>query len=383
MPYDDPKLKEFDGYFEAKKPGVRERAENWAISIGLQKVDGLVPSDYLLSVAKRNIEGKISDQKATDLVDDYYESRDGHDAPEDVKEADRVSARINQVIGESGFNLSPTYLIGLHGLIFEGVFPHAGSIREVNLRKREWVLRGDSVTYGLASMIEQTLDYDFDREREYSYAHKTPKTIIAHFARFISGIWQIHPFREGNTRTAAVFAIKYLKSMRMKASNDLFVENSWYFRNALVRANYENPLNGVSRDYVPLEKFFRNLLLGETNELKSRYLRIGLTDADRKLLQGLDAKGGQKKRSGKGGQEKAVRKLKTSERLLTLLKAHPTLTQDGMLAGLGIKSRSTVQKHLANLKRAGRLRRVGPDKGGHWEVVWHAESSPRDRISDF
>ena len=375
MPYDDPKLKEFDGYFEAKKPGVRERAENWAISIGLQKVDGLVPSDYLLSVAKRNIEGKISDQKATDLVDDYYEGKDGHDAPEDVKEADRVSARINQVIGESGFNLSPTYLIGLHGLIFEDVFPHAGSIREVNLRKREWVLRGDSVTYGLASMIEQTLDYDFDREREYSYAHRTPKAIISHFSRFISGVWQIHPFREGNTRTTAVFAIKYLKSMRMRASNDLFAENSWYFRNALVRANYENPLNGVSRDYIPLEKFFRNLLLDEANELKSRYLRIGLTDAERKLLReadrkGRSEKGGQKKVVRKGCQKKVVRKgcQKTADRLIELLSAHPDLTQAGMVSALGI-SRQAIQKHLANLKRAGRLRRVGPDKGGHWEVV--------------
>ena len=161
MGYDDPQLKEFENYYVAKKAGFRERAENWAVAIGLQQVDGLRPSKYLIEVAKKHIEGEISDVEATSLVDKYYESKVGHDAPEDEKEADRVAARINEVIGDDGFNFSPSYLIGLHGLIFEGVFPHAGSIREVNLRKREWVLRGESVTYGHAPMIERTLDYDW------------------------------------------------------------------------------------------------------------------------------------------------------------------------------------------------------------------------------
>ena len=273
MPYDDPKLKQFEGYYQSRCASQRERAENWAVAIGLQKVDGLVPSEHLISVAKRHIEGKITGAEATNLVDRYYETKAGRDLPEDIKEADRVAARINEVIEEDGFNFSPTYLVALHGLIFEGVFPHAGSVREVNLRKREWVLRGDSVTYGHAPAIVKTLEYDFDREREYSYSRKGKKGIVEHFARFIAGIWQIHPFREGNTRTTAVFAIKYLKSMRIMATNDLFAENSWFFRNALVRANYENPLAGISRDFEPLERFFRNLILGETNELKNRYLR--------------------------------------------------------------------------------------------------------------
>jgi len=376
MSYDDPSLKEFAGYFQAKEPGRRERAENWAIAIGLQKVDGLVPSKYLVSVAKQHIEGKITDAKATDLVDDYYETKEGHDLPEDVREADRVAARINQVIAEEGFNLSPTYYIGLHGLIFEGVFPHAGSIREVNLRKHEWVLRGDSVTYGLASMVRETLAYDFDREKEFSYAKVTKRELISHFSRFISGIWQIHPFREGNTRTTAVFAIKYLRSLRIKASNDIFVDNSWYFRNALVRANYEHPINGIARDFAPLERFFRNLILGETNELQSRYLLVGLRPDEKTLFdQGSpekrSEKSGQKKRSEKSGQ-------KTVERLWQLLEAQPHLSQAGLVAALGV-TRSTIQKHIANLKAAGRLRRIGPDKGGHWEVVGagvsHAENA--------
>ena len=365
MPYDDPTLKKFDGYYQARSASQRERAENWAVAIGLQKVDGLVPSDHLISVAKRHIEGKITGAEATSLVDRYYETKAGHDLPEDVKEADRVAARINEVIEEEGFNFSPTYLVALHGLVFEGVFPHAGSVREVNLRKREWVLRGDSVTYGHAPAIEKTLEYDFDRERGYSYSRKSKEEIVGHFARFIAGIWQIHPFREGNTRTVAVFAIKYLKSMRIMATNDLFAESSWFFRNALVRANYENPLAGISRDFEPLERFFRNLILGEKNELKNRYLLVGLKDAERTRL---DA-------GGHGGQKKVVRKRwsekggqKTSDRLLTLLKNHPHLTQTGMSNALGI-NRSAIQKQISKLKAAGRLRRIGPDKGGHWEVV--------------
>ena len=365
MPYDDPTLKEFDNYYQARSASQRERAENWAVAIGLQQVDGLVPSKHLIAVAKRHIEGEISGSEATSIIDSYYETKDGHDIPEDVKEADRVSARINEVIEEEGFNFSPTYLVALHGLIFNGVFPHAGSIREVNLRKREWVLRGDSVTYGHAPVIERTLDYDFDREREYSYSGKSKREIVSHFARFIAGIWQIHPFREGNTRTIAVFAIKYLKSMRIKVTNDLFAENSWFFRNALVRANYENPLAGISRDMEPLERFFRNLMLGETNELKNRYLLVDLKDAEKgQLAAGKD-----------GCQKKVVRKVlsekgcqKTADKLIELLKAHPSLTQEGMSNALGI-SRQAIQKHLSNLKKAGRLRRVGPDKGGHWEVV--------------
>ena len=365
MPYDDPGLKQFENYYLSHKPSERERAENWAIAIGLQKVDGLTPSEHLISVAKRHIEGEISSEKAVQLVDRYYETKSGHDEPEDKKEADRVSARINQIIEEDGFYLSPTYLTGLHGLIFEGVFPHAGFVREVNLRKREWVLRGDSVTYGHAPVIEKTLEYDFEREKEYRYARKGKREIVRHFARFIAGIWQIHPFREGNTRTIAVFAIKYLRSMRIAATNELFAENSWYFRNALVRANYDNPLKGIARDFEPLERFFGNLMLGEQNELKSRYLLVGLNEAEKQMI----------KEWSQGNQKKVVRKRlsekgcqKTSDRLVSLLKDYPALTQEGMAKAIGI-SRQAIQKHLRNLKASGRLRRIGPDKGGHWEVI--------------
>jgi len=373
MPYDDPKLKEFAGYFEAKEPGRRERAEAWATAIGLQKVDGLVTSENLRSVARRHIEGEISACEARDIVDRYYESKEGRELPEDVREADKVSARIIEVINDQSFFFDPCYLQGLHGLIFEGVLSSAGSYREVNIRKHEWILKEDSVTYGPWRSIEENLQTAFDREREFSYARKGKKILISHFARFISRIWQIHPFREGNTRTTAVFAIKYLRSLNIPVTNDLFAENSWFFRNALVRANYENPLKDVARDYEPLERFLRCLILRERHELKNRFLHIGLSATQReKLTQGRDNKseGDSKKRLEKSGQKKAVRKSgqKTVERLWLLLKDHPNLSQAGLVAALGI-TRSTIQKHIANLKRDGRLRRVGPDKGGHWEVL--------------
>ena len=227
----------FDKYYEAVEPGMRERAYAWATAIGLQDVDGLKPSKYLLATAKRHIEGEISQEDARRLIDEYYETKEGHDLPDDVQEADKVSARMISVINAPGFRLSPEYYIGLHKRIFDGVFLHAGKIRDVELTKREWVLNGDTVEYELSCMIEKSLAYDFDRERQFKYKGLSEDAFVEHFASFISGIWQIHPFREGNTRTVALFAIKYLRSMRHEVTNDLFAAKSWFFRNALVRAN--------------------------------------------------------------------------------------------------------------------------------------------------
>jgi len=357
MPYDDPILREFAGYLEAREPGRRERADAWATAIGLQKVDGLTPSDHLYEVARQHIEGDISAEKARSLVDAYYETKTGRELPEELREADKVSARIIEVINDGGFDLSPSYFAALHALIFEDVLKFAGGFREVNIRKHEWVLKDDSVTYGDWKAIESSLDYAFDREKKFSYARKRKDRVIEHFSEFIATLWKIHPFREGNTRTTAVFAIKYLKELGYSATNNMFRENSWYFRNALVRACYENAAKGIARTFDPLEQFFRNLLLGETKELKSRYLLIGLNATQRKELK-------------KGCQKKVVRKgcQKTADRILKLLKNHPNLTQAGLVAALGI-SRQAIQKHLSKLKAAGVLRRIGPDKGGHWEVV--------------
>jgi fido (protein-threonine AMPylation protein) len=266
---------DFDKYYEAPEPGRRERAYAWATAIGLQDVDGLKPSKYLLATAKRHIEGEISQEDARRLVDEYYETKLGHDEPEDAEEADKVSARMISIINAPGFRLSPEYYLGLHKQIFDGVFPHAGKIRDVELMKREWVLNGDTVQYTPSCVIWDSLDYDFDREKEFTYKGLSEDRFVEHFAAFISGIWQIHPFREGNTRTAALFAIKYLRSRGYSVTNDLFAEKSWYFRNALVRANYENDRLGVEKTQLPLEEFFKVLIYGDDIELHNRFLRIG------------------------------------------------------------------------------------------------------------
>lgn len=266
---------EFGKYYEAKEPGRRERAYAWATAIGLQDVDGLKPSKYLIKTAKRNIEGEITAAEARKLVDEYYETKIDHDVPADAEEADKVAARIVSIVNSPGFRLSPEYYIGLHRQIFDGVFPHAGEVRNVELTKKEWVLNGDTVEYELSCMIEKSLAYDFEQERKFRYKGLSDDAFVEHFAAFISGLWQIHPFREGNTRTAALFAIKYLKSMRYEVTNDLFAEKSWYFRNALVRANYSNRQLDVEKTSLPLEEFFKVLVFQEEIELKKRYLRIG------------------------------------------------------------------------------------------------------------
>ncbi len=266
---------DFDKYYEAVEPDRRERAYAWATAIGLQDVDGLKPSKYLVSTAKRHIEGEISQDEARRLVDEYYETKEGHDLPADVQEADKVSARIVAVINSPTFNFSVPYYLGLHRQIFDGVFKFAGEVRSVELTKREWVLNGDTVQYTPSCMIKDTLEYDFDRERKFKYTGLSEDAFIEHFTTFISGIWQIHPFREGNTRTVALFAIKYLRSLGYQVSNDLFSAKSWYFRNALVRANYENVRLQIEKTQLPLEEFFKVLLFGCEIELKNRYLRVG------------------------------------------------------------------------------------------------------------
>ena len=136
------------------------------------------------------------------------------------------------------------------------------------------MLDGESVTYGGALELRETLDYDFKTEQEFSYANLTMSEIVSHLARFVSDLWQIHVFCEGNTRTTAVFFIKYLRSMGFHVTNDVFAKYAWYFRNSLVRANYRNVKNGIYEDMSFLEAFLRNLLMGEQNELKNRYMYI-------------------------------------------------------------------------------------------------------------
>ena len=271
---------DFEEYIRNSEPAKKEKAYAWATAIGLQQVDGLTPSKYLFETAKRNIDGEISVAEATSIIDSYYESKVNRSSGDDgrTEEADKVSSRIAQILSEKSFNFSPSYLIALHGRLFDGIFKFAGKIRDYDISKKEWVLDGDSVMYGAAFELKAALDYDFEQERHFSYKNLTLEEIVKHITFFVSRLWQIHAFGEGNTRTTAVFTIKYLRSLGFDADNELFAENSWYFRNALVRANYNNLQKGIHENSEFLEKFFRNLLLKEHNELKNRFLHIRAKD---------------------------------------------------------------------------------------------------------
>jgi fido (protein-threonine AMPylation protein) len=268
-------MSDFDEYLRQGEPDRKQKAEYWRTAIGLQDVDGLKTSDYLKQTARRNIEGEITIEEVQHLVKTYYQRKTAREEDDDKKEeADRVSANIAQLLGEDSFVYSVVGITSIHRRIFEGVFKHAGEIRNFDISKKEWVLRGDSVLYGNAPDLRRALVYDLEQEREFSYIGIPIDETIKHIAKFISGLWQIHPFAEGNTRTTAVFTIKYLRSLGFQVNNDLFSQKSWYFRNALVRANYHNYIKGVDYEPIFLIRFFRNLLLDERNELRNRFMLI-------------------------------------------------------------------------------------------------------------
>ena len=201
-----------------------------------------------------------------------YSNRTSDD--ERTEEADKVSLRIAEILSETAFSFSPNEYIAIHRKLFQGIYNHAGKIRDYNITKKEWVLDRATVMYGSASELRATLEYDFSQEQEFSYKGLSMDEIIHHLAVFISRLWQIHIFGEGNTRTTAVFFIKYLRTLGFSATNNIFAETAWYFRNALVRANYTNLQKGIHETTEYLEVFLRNLLLNEKNELHNRNLHI-------------------------------------------------------------------------------------------------------------
>ena len=269
----------FDEYLRQGEPSQKERAENWKTAIGLQAVDGLQPSAYLIDVAKRNIEGEITLDETRKLIDSYYQSKTVRTPKdEDEEEADKVSANIAKILASKTFAFNTNGYVSLHRRIFEGVFKHAGEIRQYDISKKEWVLEGDSVNYLNWEDLRRALDWDIEQEKNFQYKGLTDDEKIEHIAKFVSGIWQIHAFREGNTRTTAIFTIQYLRSLGYKVNNEMFAKHSWYFRNALVRANYRNIQKGIDYSPIYLVRFFRNLLLKDSWVLKNRYLHIRPTD---------------------------------------------------------------------------------------------------------
>lgn len=264
----------FEEYLREGEPDKASKGYVWSTAIGLQAVDGLKPSKYLIDTAIQNIEGKITLKEANDLIENYYEEKPDAVADNRTEEADKVSARIAEILSETAFSFSPNEYISIHRRLFQGIYSHAGKIRDYNITKKEWVLDGETVLYGSASELRATLEYDFSQERDFSYKGLSMDEMIHHLAIFVSRLWQIHIFGEGNTRTTAVFFIKYLRLLGFSATNDIFADNAWYFRNALVRANYTNLQKGIHETTEYLEIFLRNLLLGEKNDLHNRYLHI-------------------------------------------------------------------------------------------------------------
>ena len=265
----------FDEYIRQGEPQKKERAEAWRVAIGLQAVDGLKTSEYLQQTARRNIEGEITIDEARELVKEYYMKKITHDEDDaDKEEADRVSSNISKLLQTDAFTYSVAGLAAIHRAIFEGVFKHAGRFRDYDISKKEWVLRGDSVLYGRWQDLRMAIEYDLSQEHQFDYTGLNKDQMVEHLAKFVSGLWQIHPFCEGNTRTTAIFTIKYLRSQGFSVNNDMFERHSWYFRNALVRANYRNLEKGIGYEPIFLVRFFRNLLLGENHTLKNRYMMI-------------------------------------------------------------------------------------------------------------
>ena len=352
-------LLDFEQYISQGEPDKSRNCFAWQTAMGLQAVDGLQPSEVLVDAAKKNIEGKLSIDEVKNLIYSYYDSKEGRTENESSEEADKVSINIRSILASKDFTFSVMEFIGLHGQIFKGVFKHAGSIRTRNITKKEWVLDGDTVYYANADMIMKTLEYDFDRERTFNYVGLDPEAMVKHFSRFIANIWQIHPFREGNTRATAVFAIRYLNSIGFEVTNDAFFENSWYFRNALVRANYSNVKKGISLNTVYLEKFFENLLLGKNNQLKNRYLHIQAESGVKNLPVNVE------------NLPVNVENLpvnKTGRIILSLLKENPDYTYDEIALRTG-KTRETVRVNLRKLETLKLIKRIGADKSGHWIVL--------------
>ena len=347
-------MSDFDRYIKQGEPAQAEKALIWQTAIGLQDVDGLKPSQYLMETAQRHIEGDITIDDVRSLIDSYYKSKTSREQVEHrTEEADKVSAAITSILSENTFTFSPDYLISIHKRLFKGVYKFAGKIRDYNISKDEWILDGATVLYSDAYMIRQTLDYDFAQERAFSYQGVSSLDAVRHIAKFISGIWQIHAFGEGNTRTIAVFTIKYLRSFGFKIDNDLFKEHSWYFRNALVRANYNDLSKGIAATDQYLMRFFGNLILGENYKLSNREMHISSQSVN------IESPKSQ------------FDTLKCSIEELAILKAvtdNPKITQDELKEVIG-KSLATVKRITISLQEKGFLVRKNGKRNGYWEII--------------
>jgi len=341
-------MENFDEYLRQGEPDKAEKAKVWKTAIGLQQVDGLKPSDYLIETARQNIEGDITIDEVKKRIDGYYQQHPTKSDEDRTEEADKVSARIAGMLSEQTFTFSPAEYLSIHRRLFQGIYKFAGKIRDYNITKKEWVLNGETVLYASADSLKATLEYDFEQERKFSYKGLSERETIEHIAHFISYLWQIHIFGEGNTRTTAVFLIKYLRKLGFKeVNNDLFAEHSWYFRNALVRANYEDLSRGIHKTEKFLIRFLSNLLLKENHSLKNREMHMLADTVNDTVKPKIDT---------------------VNDTVFSLIK------QDNKITAIEISERlkmslSTVRRRIKELKEKGIVERIGSDKTGHWKVI--------------
>ena len=341
-------MDEFSFYIKEGDPNEVEKSKIWETAMGLQDVDGLKPSPYLITTAKEHIEGNIELAEVKKRIDNYYKAHDKRMTEEESsEEADKVSVRITEVLSEKSFNFNPTELISIHKRLFTGVYKHAGKIRDYNFSKKEWVLDDDSVIYSSYETIIDALEYDFKEEKNFSYQNLSFDEAIKHLCRFTSNIWQIHPFCEGNTRTTAVFIIKYLKTFGFEINDDIFAKNSWYFRNALVRANYRNFNKNVFEDMSFLEKFFYNLLSNTNYELKNRYTHIKYKNSKE-----------DKKGSSASLEEQAI---------INLIRNNPNINQEEIAKKVN-KSLRTIKTRMKEMQSKDLIVRENSKRNSLWKV---------------
>ena len=339
----------FEEYIRQGEPNKAEKAKVWKIAIGLQQVDGLKPSDYLITTAKQNIEGEISIIEVKLRIDSYYKQHPVKDNENRTEEADKVSARIAEMLSEQTFTFSPAEYLSIHRRLFQGIYSHAGKMRDYNITKQEWVLNGETVLYASAVSLKDTLEYDFEQEKKFSFKGLSQQEIIEHIAHFISYLWQIHIFGEGNTRTTAIFLIKYLRKLGFKeVNNDMFAEHSWYFRNSLVRANYEDLSKGIHKTEKYLVRFLSNLLLGTNQSLKNREMHVQYIDTVKTEVDTLNDT--------------------VNDTVFNLIKQNTMITSSEISQQLKI-SLSTAKRKIKELKESGKIERIGSDKTGRWKIT--------------
>lgn len=341
-------MENFDEYLRQGEPNKAEKAKVWKTAIGLQQVDGLKPSEYLIETAKKNIEGDITIDEVKKRIENYYQQHPTKTDEDRTEEADKVSARIAEMLSEQTFTFSPAEYLNIHRRLFTGIYKFAGKIRDYNITKKEWVLNGETVLYASADSLRATLEYDFEQERKFSYKGLSEQEIIEHIAHFISNLWQIHIFGEGNTRTSAIFLIKYLRKLGFKnVNNDSFADYSWYFRNALVRANYEDLSRGIYRTEKFLIHFLSNLLLKGNFSLKNREMHILTDTVNDTVKPQIDT---------------------VNDTVFSLIQQDNKITAREISERLKM-SLSTVKRKIKELRDNGKLERIGSDKTGHWKII--------------